>query len=129
MEHEDPTLAFLEEMNEVMVDDAGLTRQFQRWLNDQIQHDDPVYAYDIIGMMWMCLARLRMHYTYEELMSIAHIGTVAMRVAIENGGFKNPETMDPIHMLVAEDAEQLGFDSGITIPDTLEGIEDATDQE
>lgn len=112
------------------LDNGPLPKEFQDWLNQKIT-ENTVDVGGLIAIIWMVLARLRLVLTHEETMALILVGLQLTEKAITSGpAFTDAETGEEIFTMLAEEAQALGFENGLSMlmPDTLEELDDAADQ-
>lgn len=111
------------ELMDEFTNDESMVNQFQDWLNDRIL-DDQIAVKDLLCMQWALLARLRSIYTQAQMGVLLGIGDQLMSSAIRNGAFVDPNGGGTASLLLAEDAHELGLESGdrASAPDDISSL-------
>ena len=102
-------------------------RKFDHWLNNLIIAER-IEAGDLLNMVTGLLTRLRMVFTPEEMGAILVAVSAKVERALQDGrAILDPETGEPVTPLLPEEKAAFGMALDEEVPDTIEGLTDATD--
>lgn len=102
-------------------------RKFDHWLNDLIT-TERIEAGDLLNMVTGLLTRLRMVFTPQEMGTILVAVSAKVEQALQNGtAVLDPETGEPAITILPEERAAFGMTLDEEVPDTIEGLTDATD--